>query len=61
MATSSITDTIIITDPKHAERFADAVEEAAKNPLGRPERNLWFVDDKEELRQLMKKRKELHG
>ncbi len=61
MAISSITDTIIITDSKQAERFADAVEEAAINPLGRPKRNLWFVDNKEELRQLMKKRKELHG
>lgn len=61
MATSSITETIVITDPKQAEAFANAVEEAAKTPLGRPQRPLRFVSDKEEIRQLMKKRKELHG
>mgnify|MGYP000279712887 CR=1 FL=1 len=61
MATSSITDTVIITDPKQAEAFADAVEEASKAPLEYPQKSLWFVTDKEEIRRLMKRRKELHG
>ncbi len=61
MATSSITNTIIITDPQKAEAFANAVEAAAKTPMRRPERKLHFVTDQGELKQLLQRRKELHG
>ena len=61
MATSSITHTIVLSDPKQVEAFVNAAEEAEKHPLKRPQRPLRFVNDEEELRQLMKKRKELHG
>ena len=33
MATSSITDNIVIRDPQQVEAFADAVEKASQNPL----------------------------
>lgn len=61
MATSSITHTIVISDPKQAEAFVNAMEEAEKHPLECTQRPLRFVNDEEEIRQLMKKRKELHG
>ncbi len=35
MATSSIIDNIVIRDPQKVEAFADAVEKASQNPLGR--------------------------
>lgn len=61
MATSSITDTIVISDPKQAEAFAYAIEEAEKTPLRHPQTPVKFVNDREELIQLMKKRKQIHG
>lgn len=61
MATSSITETLVITDPKQAEAFADAVETCLKHPMKRTEKKLWFVESKEEFARLMKRREELHG
>ena len=61
MATSSITDTIVITDTKQAEAFAKAIEEAEKTPLRRSQTPVQFVNDREELIELMKKRKQVHG
>ena len=61
MATSSITDNIVITDPKQAEAFAAALEEAEKNPLRRSQGSVKFINSREELIQLMEKRKRLHG
>lgn len=54
MATSSITETLVITDPKQAEAFADAVETCLKHPMKRTEKKLWFVESKEEFARLMK-------
>lgn len=61
MATSSITDNIVIRDPKQVEAFADAVEKAAQNPLGRRTTSVRMVRDKGEFIQLMEKRRQLHG
>ena len=61
MATSSITDNIVICDPKQVEAFADAVEKAAQNPLERRTTSVRMVKDKAELIQLMEKRRQLHG
>ncbi len=61
MATSSITDNIVIRDPKQVEAFADAVEKAAQNPLGHRTTAVRMVKDKTEFIQLMEKRRRLHG
>ncbi|MDO4293331.1 MAG: hypothetical protein Q4C65_08930 [Eubacteriales bacterium] len=61
MATSSITDNIVIRDPKQAEAFADAVEEAAKHPLEKKKTSVRIVRDRAEAALLMKRWKELHG
>ena len=61
MATSSITDNIVISDPKQAEAFADAVEEAAKHPLRPQNSGIRIITDRKEFVRLMKRRKELHG
>lgn len=61
MATCSITDPIVITDPVQAELFANAIEEAAMTPLRHPQIPAVFVNDREELKELMRRRKELHG
>lgn len=61
MATSSITDNIVIRDPRQVEAFADAVEKAAQNPLGPRTTSVRMVKDKAEFIQLMEKRRKLHG
>lgn len=61
MATSSITDNIVIRDPKQVEAFADAVEKAAENPLEHRATSVRMVKDKAEFIQLMEKRRQLHG
>ena len=61
MATSSITDNIVIRDPQQVEAFADAVEKAAQNPLGGRTTSVRMVRDKGEFIQLMEKRRQLHG
>ncbi len=61
MATSSITDNIVICDPKQVEAFADAVEKAAQNPLERRTTSVRMVKDKAEFIQLLEKRRQLHG
>ena len=61
MATSSITDNIVIRDPQQVEEFADAVEKASQNPLGRRTTSVRMVRDKGEFIQLMEKRRQLHG
>lgn len=61
MATASITDNIVISDPKQVEAFADAVEEAAKHPIGPQNSGIRIITDRAEFIRLMKKRKEMHG
>ena len=61
MATASITDNIVIRDPKHVEAFANAVEEAFKSPLTIRETPIRMLTDKEEIRNFMMKRRRLHG
>ena len=61
MATSSITDNIVIRDPKQAEAFADAVEEAAKHPLGPQNSGIRVLTDPDEIMMYMKRWKERHG
>ena len=60
MATSSITENIVIRDPKQVEACADAVEKASLNPLGRRTSSVRMVKDKAEFIQLMEKRRLLH-
>lgn len=55
MAMSSIIDNIVIRDPKQVEAFADAVEKAFQNPLGRRRTSVRMVRDKAEFIQLMEK------
>lgn len=49
MATSSITDNIVIRDSKQVEVFADAVEKAAKNPLEHRTMSVGMVKDKDKF------------
>lgn len=60
MATSSITDNIVIRDPEQLEKFADAVEAASKTPLQHKKPSVRMVTDQKELIQLMEKRRQLH-
>lgn len=50
-----------IRDPKQVEAFADAVEKAFQNPLGRRRTSVRMVRDKAEFIQLMEKWRQLHG
>ena len=61
MATSSITDNIVIRSPKQVEAFADAVDKAYQNPLGYRTTSVRMVKDKAEFVQLMMKRRQLRG
>lgn len=61
MAMSSIIDNIVIRDPKQVEAFADAVEKAFQNPLGRRRTSVRMVRDKAVFIQLMEKWRQLHG
>lgn len=61
MATSSITDNIVIRGTKQVEAFADAVDQAVRNPLDSKATSVRMVKDKAEFIQLMKKRRQLHG
>ena len=61
MATSSITDNIVIRDLQQVEAFADAVEKTSQNPHGRRTTSVRMVRDKGEFIQLMEKRRQLHG
>ncbi len=61
MPTSSITKNFIISDPKQAERFANAVEESYRESLlrknePRPNYHLRLLTDPEEIREFMRKR-----
>ncbi|MCD7847376.1 MAG: hypothetical protein LUG49_05045 [Oscillospiraceae bacterium] len=60
MATSSIFYNFTITDPKAAERFADALEKASQQPPWKPQTEVGhLVTDPEELRAMFEKRKKL--
>jgi len=61
MATSSITENIVISNPKQVSEFADAVDKAAQNPLRHRTTSVRMVKDKAEFIQLMEKRRQLHG
>lgn len=61
MATASIIDNIVIKKPEHVEAFADAIEEAYKSPLVIRETSIRMVTDKDEIREIMMKRRQLHG
>ena len=53
MATSSITDNIVIRSPKQVEAFADAVDKAYQNPLGYRTTSVRMVKDKVEFYSLL--------
>ena len=55
MATSSITHNFIITDPDEIERFAKALEESAAEPPMPLEVDAKFLDDPDEIRELILK------
>ena len=55
MATSSITHNFIITDPDEIERFAKALEESAAEPPMPLEVDAEFLDDPDEIRELILK------
>ncbi|MCD8006418.1 MAG: hypothetical protein LUF29_05520 [Oscillospiraceae bacterium] len=60
MATSSIFYNFTITDPKAAERFADALEKASQQPPWKPAFEVApLITDKEELRAMFERRKKL--
>lgn len=61
MATSSITDNIVITDPKQAEAFAAALEEVERSPFRPSQVSVKVINNRKELTELMEKRKRLHG
>lgn len=61
MATSSITDNIVIQDPKQVEALDEAVEKAAQNPLECRTTSVRMVKDRAEFIRLMEKRRKLHG
>ena len=61
MATSSITDNIVIRDPQQVEAFEDAVGKKSQNRLGDRTTSVRVVRDKGEFIQLMEKRRQLHG
>lgn len=53
MATSSIFHNIVISDPKKAEAFVDAIEASIADPRQKPDGTLAQVAaDKEEIRRL---------
>ncbi|MCD8327325.1 MAG: hypothetical protein LUC90_11825 [Lachnospiraceae bacterium] len=60
MPTSSITHNFVISDPAAVERFANALEESAKDkeryPF-QPVKNAVFLTDPEEIAALMERRK----
>lgn len=58
MATSSIFDSIKLTDPKEIERFLDALEESEKEQKTKPVvKSYPALKDLDEIRKLMAKRK----
>lgn len=57
MATSSIMENIVISNPKQVSEFADAVDKAAQNPLRHRTTSVRMVKDKAEFIQLMEKRR----
>lgn len=61
MATSSITDHVVIDDPKQVEAFASAVESAVQHPLSVKKIGIRMVTDRAEFMRLMEKRRELYG
>ena len=61
MATSSITDNVVISDPDQVKAFADAVEAAFENPLSHKQASVRMITDKDELVKLMERRRMMHG
>ncbi len=59
MATSSIFDSVKITDPKEVERFVAALEESEKAQINKPVAKSYpALKDLDEIRRLMAKRKQ---
>lgn len=57
MPTSSIFTNIVITDPKKAEKFIDALETSSNDPVWKPASDVKPpLKDEEEIRRLMGKR-----
>lgn len=59
MPTSSIFTNIIITDPKKAEKFIDALESSSHDPAWKPAEDVKPLKDEEEIRKLMGKRERM--
>ena len=57
MATSSITKNFVVFGKKHAEVFANAVEESFNDPKSEIKVNYTEISTVEELKKLMAKRK----
>lgn len=58
MPTSSIFTNIVITDPKKAEKFIDALEASSHDPVWKPTSDVKPLKDEEEIRKLMGKRRD---
>ncbi len=57
MATSSIFETVRITDPKRAEEFIDALDASANEFAGKKSTDqIPTISDLDEIRKLMRKR-----
>ena len=62
MPTSSIFTNVKITDPKKAEAFINALDEAAKAPYKKKERGEpHILTDHEEIRKLMERRRNVQS
>ena len=62
MPTSSIFTNVKITDPKKAEAFINALDEAANAPYEKKERGeSHILTDQEEIRKLMEKRRNVQS
>ena len=57
MAESSITHNFILTDPDEIEMFFKALEESANEPPRPSTVNVKFLDDPDELREFMERRR----
>ena len=62
MPTSSIFTNVKLTDPKKAEAFINALDEAANAPYVKKERgDSHILTDHEEIRKLMEKRRNVQS
>lgn len=64
MATSSITKNFIISGQKQVETFANAIEKSYQESLHRSpdsDMEITFLQDPEEIKEFLKKRRNIHA